>query len=100
MRPRIEDTAVMQRHRDHWRGYAYGNREKPQDFLDGNMVDRPQTLIERHAAEIGRLRAALEDAVDTLESMDLHVDNPLYDRLRAALEAPSLTSALRPESER
>lgn len=36
--------------------------------------------------EIARLRAAIEDAIETLESMGLHVDNPLYDRLRAALE--------------
>lgn len=29
----------------------------------------------------------LEDAVDTLEAMDLHIDNPLYERLRKILEA-------------
>ncbi len=38
------------------------------------------------AAEIAKLREALEDAVDTLEAMDVHIDNPLYDRLRAVLE--------------
>jgi hypothetical protein len=36
--------------------------------------------------KIKRLHAAIEDAVETLEAMDLHVDNPLYDRLRTALE--------------
>lgn len=36
--------------------------------------------------QIERLRAALSDTVETLEAMDLHVDNPLYDRLRRALE--------------
>lgn len=42
-----------------------------------------------HLADLGRerdrLAGALEDAVDTLESMDLHIDSPLYERLRAAL---------------
>lgn len=37
--------------------------------------------------EIKRLRRGLEDAVDTLEAMDLHIDNPLYERLRKILEA-------------
>ena len=38
----------MQRHRDAWRKYAYGRGERPQDFLDGNMVpsDRGMTRIE------------------------------------------------------
>lgn len=33
-----------------------------------------------------RFHAGIEDAVDTLEAMDLHVDNPLYDRLRVILD--------------
>ena len=36
-------------------------------------------------AEISRLREAVEDAIDTLEAMDLHTDNPLYSRLRAVM---------------
>lgn len=40
-------------------------------------------------AENERLRVVLEDAVDTLEAMDPHTDNPLYDRLRVALEQPA-----------
>lgn len=36
-------------------------------------------------AEIERLRAVVEDAIETLEAMDLHVDNPLYVRLCRAL---------------
>ena len=49
---RIEDAnnhhVEMQRHRDAWRKYAYGRGERPQDFLDGNMVpsDRGPTRIE------------------------------------------------------
>lgn len=35
--------------------------------------------------EIERLRGVIEDAIETLEAMDLHVDNPLYERLCAAL---------------
>lgn len=41
---------------------------------------------EQLRAEIARLRSFLEDAVDTMEAMNFHVDNPLYDRLREALE--------------
>jgi hypothetical protein len=37
-------------------------------------------------AERDRLHEALEDVVDTLEAMDLHIDNPLYDRVRAVIE--------------
>jgi hypothetical protein len=37
-------------------------------------------------ADVERLTAAVEDAVETLEAMGLHYDNPLYQRLRAALE--------------
>ena len=36
--------------------------------------------------ERDKLKAAVEDAVETLEAMDLHTSNPLYDRLRAVLE--------------
>jgi len=49
---RIEDAnshhVDLQRHRDAWRRYAYGRGERPQDFLDGNMVpsDRGPTEIE------------------------------------------------------
>jgi hypothetical protein len=32
------------------------------------------------------LRAALEDVVETLEAMYMHINNPLYDKLRAILE--------------
>ncbi len=37
-------------------------------------------------AETKRLRDGLEDVVHTLEAMDMHVDNDLYDRTRAILE--------------
>jgi hypothetical protein len=38
------------------------------------------------ADRIEALEVALEDAIDTLESMDLHINNPLYERLCAALD--------------
>ena len=29
----------MQRHRDDWRGYVYGERPRPADYLDGGGPD-------------------------------------------------------------
>ena len=43
----VDALVQMQQHRDAWREYAYGNREKPTDFLDGNKVNRPPTALER-----------------------------------------------------
>ena len=48
---------------------------KPQAISMGNAFD-----------EVERLKAGLEDVVETLESMDLHIDNPLYDRTSRLLE--------------
>ena len=42
-----QGRVLLQRHRDAWREYAYGNRDKPDDFLDGNKVGRGQTELER-----------------------------------------------------
>jgi len=42
----LDAYVELQKHRDHWRGYAYGKRGKPRDFLDGNMSPRPETKIE------------------------------------------------------
>jgi hypothetical protein len=44
----------MQQHRDAWRAYAYGKGPKPKDYLDGNCVDRPETLIEKLEALVNR----------------------------------------------
>jgi hypothetical protein len=75
------DSVKLQRHRDHWRGYAYGTRGKPSDFLDGDMVERPWTLLEANAlklsnaeAEITRLTAELAEANRKLELMPALVD--------------------------
>jgi hypothetical protein len=46
---RTEGLADLQKHRDAWRGYAYGTHGKPQDFLDGDMAPRPHTMIEMAA---------------------------------------------------
>ncbi len=48
-----------------------------------NLAD---TAADVARTEIMRLTIAIEDAIDTLEAMDLHTDNPLYARLRATLE--------------
>jgi hypothetical protein len=47
----------MQKHRDAWRGYAYGIKDKPSDFLDGNMVNRPMTFLEINAELLGKAEA-------------------------------------------
>ncbi len=51
----------MQCHRDAWRGYAYGTREKPTDFLDGNMVERGSTLVETLQARIAELERQIAE---------------------------------------
>lgn len=50
----------MQRHRDHWREYAYGNRDKPRDYLDGDKVDRGSTKIEQLEAQVAAVAEALQ----------------------------------------
>lgn len=55
-----DSSARIQKHRDDWRGYAYGQREKPADYLDGNKVDRGQTRIEQLEQERDALKAELE----------------------------------------
>lgn len=44
-------------------------------------------IAEEAASRIATLTEALEDAVNTLEAMDLYAGNPLYNRLVAVLEA-------------
>lgn len=42
--------------------------------------------VKRALAEIDALKSIIEDAVETMEAMDLHVDNPLYERLRSVID--------------
>jgi chromosome segregation ATPase len=58
----------MQRHRDAWRGYAYGKRERPRDFLDGNMVpeDRGDTVADQLTTAQARVRE-LEGALLSID---------------------------------
>ncbi len=61
------------------------------DLGVGGGDDPIENLIVAHQyviAQRNSLRTALEDAVETLEAMDLHIENPLYQRLRTALEQP------------
>ena len=57
----LNDIARMQKHRDAWRGYAYGIKDKPQDFIDGNMVDRPMTLLEINAERLAKAEKKLAE---------------------------------------
>lgn len=62
------------------------------EFAKNNVAHiaaaNPETIL-RLIDMVERRDEVIEDAVETLEAMDLHVDNPLYDRLRAILEPPS-----------
>lgn len=60
-------------------------RKLVQQMTDA-LRGRGDKLCSDAAGEIERLRALIEDTVETLEAMGLHVDNPLYNRLRAALD--------------
>lgn len=63
-RSRVLDHLVEQsQHRDAWRGYAYGTRDKPADYLDGNMVDRGSTLVERLQAENAAMLDKARDCI-------------------------------------
>jgi hypothetical protein len=53
---KLDNLDAIQRHRDNWREYAYGNRDKPMDYLDGNKVDRGQTLIEDLRAQLAQAK--------------------------------------------
>lgn len=52
----------------------------------GTVLEYPDDLCIRAAAEIERLRGVIKDGVETLEAMSLHIGNPLYARLRATIE--------------
>ncbi len=59
---------------------------------------RSDNSLGRDAAdEIERLEHVIEDAIDTLESMDLYIGNPLYNRLIAALDGDQTTPSTRHE---
>ena len=80
----------LQQHRDAWRMYAYDRGEKPSDFLDGNMVDRPQTLVERLQAVVDDLKKLMAESrgVDGLHlngdvaEWDWLINNGWLDSLR------------------
>ncbi len=59
-----------------------------EDAADERQIwEQGRAQGKREAAdEIERLRALVEETIETLEAMNLHVDNPLYVRLRDALE--------------
>lgn len=59
---------------EHLAGAAENGRPSPMQVVCAEAYD-----------EIDKLFDAVEDAIDTLEAMDLHIDNPLYERLRRAI---------------
>lgn len=42
-----EHVAQLQKHLDEWRGYAYGNRGRPMDYIDSPDNKQEPTLIDR-----------------------------------------------------
>jgi len=66
-----QGRVLLQRHRDAWREYAYGNRDKPDDFLDGNTVGRGQTERERLLKANATAKAdALREAAGNISAFD------------------------------
>lgn len=57
----VRDATEFQRHRDHWRGYAYGRRDRPPDFLSFPVNTDP-TEIDRLRADLTAARSELERA--------------------------------------
>lgn len=49
--------------------------------------ERHSAVARQNAETIARLQESVEDTIHTLESMNMHIDNPLYSRLRSTLEA-------------
>lgn len=64
---------------------------KSAEYDTGELLIR----TERAEANLSAARAVIEDGVDTLESMNLHIDNPLYDRLLAFLERTATADAIK-----
>lgn len=86
----IDGVVEHQKHRDAWRGYAYGTRDKPQDFLAGNMVDRPLTFLEINAINLDAAEVALTAAKARIEELDAALDlaNIDFNHLRTCTHPP------------
>ncbi len=73
----------LQRHRDRWRGYAYGKRSRPLDFLGCSPNFEP--------TEIDRLRQAITAALAYLDVPSVEIDDGVLFAnrvLRASLPTP------------
>lgn len=91
-----------QRHRDAWRGYAYGRGPRPRDYISGNMVpeDRGPTAVDENE----RLRTALDAVHDALGedrgSDDESVAEGVREWISAAKSADAELERLRARIER
>jgi len=96
---RNSGLSKMQEHRDQWRCYAYGRCEKPNDFIDGNMLNRSMTAIEQADSQRAALQAERDEAVKEREHAtaianlriellraDLSTLHAAHARMREALE--------------
>lgn len=68
-----------------WGWYPVEGTNLAMDIANALAAAAQKAALEAEARESETL-SYIEDAVETLEAMDLHIDNPLYDRLRAFLE--------------
>ena len=80
-RKEINGYGELQRHRDHWRGYAYGSRNRPADFLGVKIGSEP--------TRIDRLLEAITTALGHLDVPSVELDDGVLFAnrvLRKALE--------------
>lgn len=62
-----ERNIDLQRHRDAWREYAYGKRDRPKDYLDGDRLDARLTKIDELEAQL--IKMDQQCAVDCNEML-------------------------------
>jgi hypothetical protein len=87
---RAENTRLREAN-DYWlkEAVSWSERAREASSSGGFSHDLARDKYRQVLNQNKVLRAAVEDAVETLEAMDLHLDNPLYERLREALEGAS-----------
>lgn len=74
---RHDDQCAVGRAEETANGWAREQREEMEDY---------EAEEKKLRTENSRLRAVIEDAIDTLEAMDMYAGNPLYNRLVLAMD--------------